>query len=66
MEHSFRKCCVTSTEDKIVQKIWNIDDWVDGDLKELDSQSEDVLEVSSVILYFLLWMHRRNMIKIYA
>lgn len=53
-------------EDKIVQKIWNIDDWVDGDLKELDSQSEDILEVSSVILYFLLWMHTRNMIKIYA
>lgn len=53
VEHSAKMSMSPARRTKLCRKIWNIDDWVDGDLKELDSQSEDILEVCSVILYFL-------------
>lgn len=49
--YSFKKCCVTSTEDNVWNN-WNTDDWLDSDVKALDSQREDILETPSALLYF--------------
>lgn len=44
-DHPFKKCCIISTEDSIVWENGNINEWVDSDLQELDSQGEDISEI---------------------